>query len=132
MVKKNVFYCVNCNVKGHIEEMLPAIIETKNGKTSYDCSLEKNNCAFLEMYKKLSRIELDAVNTKTILSLPAHLQKTFTQISKLGKATAGEVSEKTKRARAVESGYLNQLVVMDYLKKDRQKKPGGKVYFQIK
>jgi hypothetical protein len=46
----------------------------------------------------------------------------------LGRATADEVSAQTKRARAVESAYLNQLVIMGYLKKERN---GRKAYFFV-
>ena len=44
----------------------------------------------------------------------------------VGRATAEEISEQTARARAVESAYLNQLVIMGYLKKERK---GRKAYF---
>jgi len=49
-------------------------------------------------------------------------------ISRLDQATAEEVAEQTRRARAVESGYLNQLVMMGYIKKERR---GRKAYFFI-
>ena len=49
-------------------------------------------------------------------------------LCKLERATADEVADQTKRARAVESGYLNQLVVMGYLKKQRD---GRKAYFYV-
>lgn len=39
-----------------------------------------------------------------------------------------QIAEQTKRARAVESAYLNQLVIMEYLKKERK---GRKAYFYI-
>jgi len=64
----------------------------------------------------------------TLLSLPDHLRKTAITICKLGRATADEVAEQTKRARAVESAYLNQLVLMGYLKKERV---GRKAYFYV-
>jgi len=63
------------------------------------------------------------------ITLPDHLRKTIIQIFKLKEATADDVSERTKRARAVESGNLNQLVLMGYLKKERR---GRKAYFFIK
>jgi len=63
------------------------------------------------------------------ITLPDHLRKTIIQVFKLKQATADDVSEETKRARAVESGYLNQLVIMDYLGKERR---GRKAYFFIK
>lgn len=70
----------------------------------------------------------EALDVMTLLSLPDHLRKTAVTLCKLEKATADEVSEQTKRARAVESGYLNQLVVMGYLKKQRE---GRKAYFYV-
>ncbi|UCH32797.1 MAG: transcriptional regulator [Candidatus Bathyarchaeota archaeon] len=70
----------------------------------------------------------EALDVMTLLSLPDHLRKTAVTICKLGRATAEEVSEHTKRARAVESGYLNQLVLMGYLKKERK---GRKAYFFV-
>ena len=70
----------------------------------------------------------EALDVMTLLSLPDHLRKTAVCLCKLEKATADEISEQTKRARAVESGYLNQLVIMGYLKKERQ---GRKAYFYV-
>lgn len=70
----------------------------------------------------------EALDVMTLLSLPDHLRKTAVTLCKLEKATADEVSEQTKRARAVESGYLNQLVVMGYMKKERD---GRKAYFFV-
>ena len=70
----------------------------------------------------------EALDVMTLLSLPDHLRKTAITLCKLEKATANEVSEQTKRARAVESGYLNQLVIMGYVKKERQ---GRKAYFFV-
>ncbi len=70
----------------------------------------------------------EALDVMTLLSLPDHLRKTAITICKLGRATAQEVAEQTKRARAVESGYLNQLVLMSYLKKERK---GRKAYFFV-
>jgi len=70
----------------------------------------------------------EALDVMTLLSLPDHLRKTAVTLCKLEKATADEVAEQTKRARAVESGYLNQLVVMGYMKKERE---GRKAYFYV-
>ena len=70
----------------------------------------------------------EALDVMTLLSLPDHLRKTAVSLCKLEKATADEVSKQTKRARAVESGYLNQLVVMGYMKKERV---GRKAYFFV-
>jgi response regulator of citrate/malate metabolism len=70
----------------------------------------------------------EALDVMTLLSLPDHLRKTAVTLCKLEEATADEVAEQTKRARAVESGYLNQLVVMGYMKKERK---GRKAYFFV-
>jgi len=70
----------------------------------------------------------EALDVMTLLSLPDHLRKTAVTLCKLEEATADEVSKQTKRARAVESGYLNQLVVMGYVKKERR---GRKAYFYV-
>ena len=70
----------------------------------------------------------DALDVMTLLSLPDHLRKTAITLCNLGQATAEEVAKQTKRARAVESGYLNQLVLMGYLRKERK---GRKAYFYV-
>lgn len=64
----------------------------------------------------------------TLLNMPDHLRKTAMTICRNGRATAEEISGQTSRARAVESAYLNQLVIMGYLKKERK---GRKAYFYI-
>jgi predicted transcriptional regulator len=64
----------------------------------------------------------------TLLSMPDHLRKTAMTVCRLGRATAEETAEQTHRARAVESAYLNQLVTMGYLKKERN---GRKAYFYV-
>ena len=66
------------------------------------------------------------LDVMTLLSMPDHLRKTAMTICRCGRATAEEISEQTTRARAVESAYLNQLVIMGYLKKQRK---GRKAYF---
>jgi hypothetical protein len=64
----------------------------------------------------------------TLLSMPDHLRKTAMAICRCGRATADEIAGQTNRARAVESAYLNQLVLMSYLKKERK---GRKAYFFV-
>jgi len=70
----------------------------------------------------------DVLDVMTLLSLPDHLRKTAITLCNLGEATAEEIAEQTTRARAVESGYLNQLVLMGYLRKERR---GRKAYFYV-
>lgn len=72
-----------------------------------------------------SEMPLDVM---TLLSMPDHLRKTAMAVCRLGRATADEVARQTRRARAVESAYLNQLVMMGYLKKERN---GRKAYFYV-
>jgi len=68
------------------------------------------------------------LDVMTLLSMPDHLRKTAMTVCRLGRATADEVAQQTRRARAVESGYLNQLVIMSHLKKERV---GRKAYFYV-
>ncbi|MEM2367736.1 MAG: transcriptional regulator [Candidatus Bathyarchaeia archaeon] len=68
------------------------------------------------------------LDVMTLLSMPDHLRKTAMTVCRLGRATADEVAQQTRRARAVESAYLNQLVIMGYLKKERR---GRKAYFYV-
>ena len=75
--------------------------------------------------RKAIKLEPDAM---TLLSLPRSLRKTVMVLYKLKEATAEDLARETKRLRAVESGYANQLVRMGYLRKKRR---GRKVYFYI-
>jgi len=63
-----------------------------------------------------------------LFSLPDHLRKTLFALCGKGEATAKQIAEKTGRVRAVESGYLNQLYTMRYVKKRRK---GRSVQFFI-
>jgi phosphoribosyl-ATP pyrophosphohydrolase len=100
-------------------------------KESLDRLNEKME-VIIEMQKHSSKAVApeipDVLDVMTLLSLPDHLRKTAITICKLEQATAEEVAEQTKRARAVESSYLNQLVLMGYLKKERR---GRKAYFYV-
>jgi len=68
------------------------------------------------------------LDVMTLLSMPDHLRKTAMTLCRMGRATADDISGQTKRARAVESAYLNQLVIMGHLKKERM---GRKAYFYV-
>jgi response regulator of citrate/malate metabolism len=68
------------------------------------------------------------LDVMTLLSLPEHLRTTATVLFKTGEATAEDISKITLKERAVESGYLNQLVRMRHVRKYRT---GRKVYFCI-
>ncbi|RJS79520.1 transcriptional regulator [Candidatus Bathyarchaeota archaeon] len=78
--------------------------------------------------REMQPIPETPLDVMTLLSMPDHLRKTAMTVCRLGRATAEEVAQQTHRARAVESAYLNQLVVMGYLKKERE---GRKAYFYI-
>jgi hypothetical protein len=95
-------------------------LERLNEKVDMMLEIQKKS------YKETLTNTPDALDVFSFLSLPDHLRKTFVAISRLEGATASEVAEQTKRARAVESGYLNQLVNMGYLKKMRKSR---QVYF---
>jgi len=88
---------------------------------------------FIDIQKHSPRNDLDqsvsdVLDVMTLLSLPDHLRKTAVSLCKLGQATAEEVAQQTKKARAVESGYLNQLMLMGHVKKERK---GRKAYFYV-
>jgi hypothetical protein len=70
----------------------------------------------------------DGLDVGILLRLPDHLRKTMLALAKLIEGRADEVSEITGRARAIESGYLNQLVRLGYVKKIRRK---HQIYFAI-
>lgn len=88
------------------------------------------------LWKKLIRVippaakmDFETLDVMTLLALPDHLRKTASIVCDEGRITAWGVSDVTRRSRAVESGYLNQLVRMGYLRKDRG---GRRVYFSVR
>jgi hypothetical protein len=110
------------NILEKIEESL----EKLNDKIEIMIEIQKNgNTNNLRSPLQLPDASLDVM---TLLSMPDHLRKTAMTICRCTRATAEEISAQTKRARAVESAYLNQLVIMGYLKKERK---GRKAYFFI-
>ncbi len=111
------------NILEKIEESL----EKLNDKMEVMIEIQRNNNTSEGSRPKaaLPDVSLDVM---TLLSMPDHLRKTAMTICRAGRATAEEVSDQTERARAVESAYLNQLVIMGYLKKERK---GRKAYFYI-
>ena len=64
-----------------------------------------------------------------MLKLPDHLRQTYKVLIDQGEATATQIAEKTRRQRAVESLYLNQLTLMGLTQKSRS---GREVLFKIK
>ncbi len=112
------------NILGKIEESL----EKLNDKIEVMIELQKNGNANDNSPKALLPLADASLDVMTLLSMPDHLRKTAMTICRCSRATAKEISDQTKRARAVESAYLNQLVIMGYLKKERK---GKKAYFFI-
>ena len=105
----------------HVLEKIRENLERLNDKMEVMIELQKHDRK--DTLQPLSETPLDVM---TLLSMPDHLRKTAMTICRCGRATAEEISEQTHRARAVESAYLNQLVIMGYLKKERK---GRKAYF---
>lgn len=98
-------------------------LEKLNEKMEVMIEMQKND------HKDVGLPLKDApLDVMTLLSMPDHLRKTAMTLCRLGRATADEIAQQTQRARAVESAYLNQLVIMGYLKKERD---GRKAYFYV-
>ncbi len=90
--------------------------------------LESLEALLYKVEKRVKILENLSLTYKQVSGLPNHLLTTFTAVYKLGFTTASQVANETKKERAVESAYLNQLATMGYLKKGRK---GKKVYFEI-
>jgi len=105
-----------------ILEKIKENLERLNEKIEVMIELQKHG------KKDIPTIPDAPLDVMTLLSMPDHLRKTAMTVCKLGRATADEIAQQTHRARAVESAYLNQLVIMGYLKKERK---GRKAYFYV-
>ena len=55
-----------------------------------------------------------------LVKLPSHLQRTAVVLGKSGRVCATDVAQATGRARAVESMYLNALVLLGLAKKEKR------------
>jgi hypothetical protein len=104
-------------------EKIKENLERLNEKMEIMIELQKHGRKDIQL--PLADAPLDVM---TLLSMPDHLRKTAMTLCRMGRATADEIAQQTKRARAVESAYLNQLVIMGYLKKERK---GRKAYFFV-
>lgn len=107
----------------HVLEKIRENLEKLNEKMEVMIELQKHGKK--DVQPPLTDTPLDVM---TLLSMPDHLRKTAMTVCRLGRATADEVAQQTHRARAVESAYLNQLVIMGYVKKERK---GRKAYFYV-
>jgi hypothetical protein len=103
-----------------ILEKIKENLEKLNEKMEVMIELQKHG------RKEIPPLSDTSLDVMTLLSMPDHLRKTAMTICRCGRATAEEIAQQTSRARAVESAYLNQLVIMGYLKKERK---GRKAYF---
>lgn len=121
MIRDEVLTKKPLSVLERIEESL----EKLNEKMEVMIEIQKHGNGVEHAAPMLPEASLDVM---TLLSMPDHLRKTAMTICRCGRATAEEIAEQTTRARAVESAYLNQLVIMGYLKKERK---GRKAYFYI-
>ena len=104
----------------YVLEKIRENLERLNEKMEVMIELQKHG------RKDIQPLPDSSLDVMTLLSMPDHLRKTAMSICRCGRATAEEISQQTTRARAVESAYLNQLVIMGYLKKERK---GRKAYF---
>jgi predicted transcriptional regulator len=109
-----------------ILEKIEESLEKLNEKMEVMIEIQRNNGG--NNAKTLPTLPDASLDVMTLLSMPDHLRKTAMTICRNGRATAEDVAEQTQRARAVESAYLNQLVIMGYVKKERS---GRKAYFYV-
>ena len=107
-------------------EKIEESLERLNQKMEVMIEIQKNGGS--DSPKSTGLLPDASLDVMTLLSMPDHLRKTAMMICRLTRATAEEIAEQTNRARAVESAYLNQLVIMGYVKKERK---GRKAYFFI-
>jgi len=82
-------------------------------------TLQVLNKKFDQFILHKSPVGAGCLDAASILNLPDHLRKSALIVLTNGRVTAMDVAAETKRCRAVESGYLNILVTMGYLKKER-------------
>ncbi len=106
----------------HVLEKIRENLEKLNEKMEIMIELQKHG------RKDVQPLPEAPLDVMTLLSMPDHLRKTAMTVCRLGRATAEEAAQQTHRARAVESSYLNQLVIMGHLKKERK---GRKAYFYV-
>jgi hypothetical protein len=86
-----------------IIEKIEESLEKLNDKIEIMIEIQKNGN---DHNQKASLSLPDAsLDVMTLLSMPDHLRKTAMTICRCSRATAEEIAEQTKRARAVESAY---------------------------
>jgi hypothetical protein len=121
-IKEDVLAKKSVSIFEKIEDSL----ERLNQKMEVIIEIQRNGNA--DSQRSTLALPDASLDVMTLLSMPDHLRKTAMAICRCGRGTAEEIAVQTCRARAVESAYLNQLVIMGYLKKERK---GRKAYFYI-
>ena len=78
-----------------------------------------------DLERSLSRLNTPAtleMSEAKLISLSDHLRKTYMTVASVGECDANRVSNLTRRCRALESNYLNQLCRMGWLNKNKVSK----------
>jgi DNA-binding MarR family transcriptional regulator len=112
------------------KDLLQEIVKTLN---EINQKLERIANAQTQILESLERTESEEskklpLDVDALLTLPDHLRRTAMAVGELESATADQIAAQTGRTRAAESDYLNQLVKMGYLQKERK---GRTVFFSI-
>ncbi len=75
-----------------------------------------------------SKKKLKNIGVADLLDLPEELRKSVLTVMKLGRGTVDQITERTKREKNLEMGYLEALVTMGYLRKETDEKKGNTYY----
>lgn len=116
-------------LSGRFELHTPLIEEIRRIMESSAERVEKAISKLLESSgrSEVGPRETAPIRTAVRVMLSPALRKTLEALSQLGSATAEEVASLTGRTRPLESVYLNQLVQMGLVEKERR---GQKIYFR--
>lgn len=114
------------NNRAEYDDLLKILSEINENIKQINVKLAK----LTELKEPIDEVKsgLKTLDVMTLLSLPDHLRKTAIILCNKGQATADQVAKDSGRVRAIESSYLNQLVVMGHVNKLRK---GRRVYFYI-
>jgi len=112
-----------------LSELRTEICQLKKADATLQKTLKTQNEELLQLRRdfKCLKEKLESINvmikiaglTGIELDLPDNLRLTYNTLCKLAVADAQQVADITKRARAVESSYLNQLVRMNVVSAQR-------------
>jgi ArsR family transcriptional regulator, lead/cadmium/zinc/bismuth-responsive transcriptional repressor len=118
----------NCVSSSTLETLVKLVAELQR-KIEYITETQNEILNALNQCEVKPVQKTEVIDVVTLLSLPDHLRKTALVINKVQMATANDVAKKTKRTRALESAYLNQMVRMKFLTKVKK---GHNVYFCVR